>query len=945
MSPIPPFPTFYAAVHRRKPFPWQARLARQVAERGWSDEIGVPTGLGKTACIDIAVWAMAAEADRKPSERSQPRRVWYVVNRRLLVDVADDEGNRLAALLNDPSRADDDAASLVLDEVAGALRTLGSVSGRALHVSRLRGGAALGERPPDPAMPSLVLATVPMFASRWLFRGYGSSRLMNPVDAALAGTDSLVLLDEAHLAAPLARLGEPLAACAPGSAGVPLPPGRHRPLLVRLTATGSPRGDRFDLDDEDRRHPVIAQRLASAKPTTLIAVDRKRLAPTMASEAASVLDRHPGRSCLVFANSPRSARDVFDRLAKGRPEGEVLLLTGQVRGEDGDALRQQILSPDNGLVAGSHRAPDAALRCVVATQTLEVGADLDADHLVTESAGCRALVQRLGRLNRLGTKDHASAVVCHAEDAGSDPLYGDEPADMARRIGRAGPVGLGPAVINEVLGEPADDEVGAAETLPSLVWEWVKTSLPPPGEAPVERYFSEPDDDVARVSVCWRAFIPVAGRRLRPPVRADETVDVGIGAVRTVLRAEGEDGQPWAGARLGSDRLRIDGPIGVDDLRPGDVLVMPCAWGHYDRHGWAPDARAEVTDLSFATSRHLALEPAALRYLFDPGEAMDVVERRVEQLRVALLTEAGDPPAGDRPALDPDEACDRLVEGLEADALAPAASHMAVWDQVRRRLHPPERDNNGEVSSRWRRDGPDLYLRLAPPDMPQRRLRSDETDDLSFLSKSVLLEKHLGSVGEMAERIGAALGLTPALVGALGAAGRLHDLGKYDHRFQRLLGGSEGMVVAKSDRSSSDPDRQRQDAGWPRGGRHEILSARLVEAWLSASPNRLEGLDQDLVVHLVLSHHGHGRPSAPAVRDPGVTVTTGRVGDEAVTVASSLADPEWHQPRRFRRLCERYGYWGLALLEAVVRQADHRASAWSEAEAVGAAELSNLGVV
>ena len=36
---------------------------------------------------------------------------------------------------------------------------------------------------------------------------------------------------------------------------------------------------------------------------------------------------------------------------------------------------------------------------VVATQTLEVGADVDFDIAVTELAGVRALVQRLGRLN------------------------------------------------------------------------------------------------------------------------------------------------------------------------------------------------------------------------------------------------------------------------------------------------------------------------------------------------------------------------------------------------------------------------------------------------------------------------------------------------------------------------------------------------------------------
>ena len=44
---------------------------------------------------------------------------------------------------------------------------------------------------------------------------------------------------------------------------------------------------------------------------------------------------------------------------------------------------------------------------VVATQTLEVGADVDAEYLVTEACGVRALTQRLGRLNRLGRYERA----------------------------------------------------------------------------------------------------------------------------------------------------------------------------------------------------------------------------------------------------------------------------------------------------------------------------------------------------------------------------------------------------------------------------------------------------------------------------------------------------------------------------------------------------------
>ena len=73
---------------------------------------------------------------------------------------------------------------------------------------------------------------------------------------------------------------------------------------------------------------------------------------------------------------------------------------------------------------------------------------------------------------------------------------------------------------------------------------------------------------------------------------------------------------------------------------------------------------------------------------------------------------------------------------------------------------------------------------------------------------------------------------------------------------------------------------------------------------------------QDLVLHIIATHHGRGRPHFPADEafDPEPN------GRDANAVARVV-------PRRFARLQRKYGRWGLAYLESLLRAADYAASA------------------
>ncbi len=82
------FDEFFAALYQRPPFPWQSRLAEQVFSKGWPDCIDLPTASGKTATIDIAIFVLAAQAEKTDQKRSVGRRIFFTVDRRIIVDEA-----------------------------------------------------------------------------------------------------------------------------------------------------------------------------------------------------------------------------------------------------------------------------------------------------------------------------------------------------------------------------------------------------------------------------------------------------------------------------------------------------------------------------------------------------------------------------------------------------------------------------------------------------------------------------------------------------------------------------------------------------------------------------------------------------------------------------------------------------------------------------------------
>lgn len=420
------FPAFIHEVHGHWPFPEQSDYLKKVVEEGRWLDLDTPIGLGKTTVIDV--WAfLLAWQHINGHDRTVPLRLFFVVDRRLVVDQAYHHARTQATAL------DNAPEGTIAHRVGCSLAELGGL-GRALEVVRMRGGVDWASRwLSSPAQPAVITSTVDQYGSRLLFRGYHTSPRMRPIDAALCGMDALVAVDEAHIALPLLVTATACAAYQ-HTASHPAFAGRAVQVVsLSATASTAPDRPRHRITDDDRNHDVAGRRLnAPLRSTCLDAVGTaKDPATAFATSAVLALDvllpvlERPVAA--VLANTLRTAHATHQLLSQ-REDIEVVLLTGRSRTLDRERLLAEKALKE--LLAGVEPGRGKPL-VVVATQTIEVGLDVSFAALITENASQAALVQRLDRLDRTGEHTLAPAIVLRAADGSGRtpiPVYGDAAA-------------------------------------------------------------------------------------------------------------------------------------------------------------------------------------------------------------------------------------------------------------------------------------------------------------------------------------------------------------------------------------------------------------------------------------------------------------------------------------------------------------------------------------
>ncbi|MCA1228723.1 hypothetical protein [Saccharopolyspora sp. 6M] len=912
------FATFYSEAHPgRSPYRWQQRLLAHLGEHGrWPDQIVAPTGAGKTSVVDVHLFAVACMATGGPRV---PRRLALVVDRRALTDDQYDYTHELITALNTAP------AGSVLAEVTAALRTL-RWTGLApepdvvdpVVLGRLRGGM-----PParvwrdEPEACAVLCATPAMWGSRLLFRGYGSTRAARPREAGLLAMDTVVVLDEAHLATQALITGRRVAELAAGEAehlGVPAL------QIVETTATavgsdGEHDGARtaIGVRDEDLApgaDEALRIRVCAKKPLVLHELPTWPMPGKGGPRATAIrrlaelaLAKHAefGATVGCYVNTVETALDLATELQR-RSTLDIGVFCGRMR-PHGAAER----------LARLHVAGDGELSpfdVVVTTQTLEVGVDCSFRTGITELASGSALAQRFGRMGRTGAPAEVTVLV---------------PSKPLAAKARSGPYTAA--------------ELTAAHQwlteLPDLA-PWTITQQPPPAAARRRMLYQriEPAevDYLSRTSTALGLDHDV---QLWLAEDFDTAPDIGI-LVRTGLPTEPSqlpellDATPVQDHEVFPARLNTTLRESLAALIPDSPGTTPCLGRIRAGEVSVLDSAADL-----APGDLVVVDTTAALFRFDaavpgPGAdtAEDVLETRTDPGSLVLrLGESSHLARGEvQHILD---AATDLGDTLHTrSGRRELAALLAELDQQLPTPHPTlpatvELLESGRVRDydiTLHTDLDDTPCRLVVQDLRRAARDEDTRQTLTPAAAAAELDVHNTAVGDRAGHLAGpeVLRLAASLPAVLAEAGYHHDSGKNDRRFQRFLGHTDpgDRPIAKSPyRSPTQRRTDRLEARLPYRWRHEQLSALHYARDHPALDDQ-----QQLVLRLIGTSHGHGR----ALFDH---TGTDLLPDGHPDLA--LAQ-HWFQNGAWDKIIatthRRWGWWGCAYLEALLRAADSQIS-------------------
>lgn len=953
-------------------FPWQMEFLRRFLRGEKVQALDIPTGLGKTATM--AVW-LVARALGAPL----PRRLVYVVDRRAVVDQATEVAESLCVwVANEPGVADGlglgdrplpistlrgqhvDNRAWLEDPSSPAIviGTVDMVGSRLLFSGY---GVSPKMRPYHAGLlgaDTLVVLDeahlVPAFEDllRQVERGADAFGPNEPSLRKLVPEFKLLSLSATGRQTDATTL-------------VLSDDDRSNPIVnKRLTAKKVLSIVDLDKNADDADEATKKKR-------------GPKLAGVLAKQAWEVTTQGSAQvRCLVFCNARKDATAVaaeLRNLAKSAtaPEPTIELFVGGRRVKERTQARDALAQL--GFLAGTavNLKRSAFL---IATSAGEVGVDLDADHMVCDLVAWERMVQRLGRVNRRGDGEAKVIVVVDREPAptasttqalerreASNAARGQKKSAEAKATDKkrkqaekelktsisacqkrikafkdadARVVACHEAAVAQhralrtlldVVAKDGGslspdallklrDRQGLADALRAattveplrpeltrpLVDAWSMTSLDAhPGRPEVDPWLRgfRPNDP-PQTTVVWRRHLPLRADGSLDAKAAKRFFEAAPPHTSEQLETETHLVLDWLIERTAT----VAGAAGEALLEAKQVVAVAIG-----RRG-EPKGWRTLSQLAAAKSKGKNEKGEAKRAREQAVKELEkllvgatlIIDARLGGLTDGLLNDKANTTAeasddGSTTWLARPDVADVPVTGFRIRLLGTSEEDVSAWRTAPgsgwvRRYSFMMNVLDGEPSAAvvidgWAGDAATEEER-AEADRPQQ------------------LDEHQSWAEDCARQIAERLGIETARANLLALAARLHDEGKRAARWQRAFKAPvDGRPYAKT--------RGPIDFDLLDGYRHELGSLPYVEA--HPDFKALGADDQEFVLHLIAAHHGFARP---------VIGTSGC--DDAPP--SIVEEPARAVALRFARLSRRWGPWGLAWWEALLRSADQTAS-------------------
>ena len=860
------FEELFKKLTDNEPYPWQNDLYEKFLHGDIPNILDIPTGLGKTSVMAIWLLAFAKQLNSKQHGKI-PTRLVYVVDRRVIVDQASEEAETIRSKLEKNS------------EIFGELVCR-------LNINKLRGGGGMAddrEWLKHPNNPTITIGTIDMIGSRLLFSGYGLGNKIKPFYAGLIGQDSLIVLDETHLSPAMESLLNDVKKISTSTIDELLPP-----KILLMSATQ--RDNEFNkemtltLSENDYENKNVKKRYESTKNLELVKSDDVN--KTIIEHAKKMQG-----SVLVYLQKPRDVKIISDELKSAKKN--VVTLTGTIRGFE----RDNLVDNDTYKLILNNFHGDISVKSgfLISTSAGEVGADFDADHMVCDLTTLDSLIQRLGRINRSGGRV-AKITIVYSDDVIKKskkfkPMLEktrDRLTELTKNgIYNANPRNLAKIKNKDEMFSPKPDIQPLTNDILNM---WSMTSI-------YDKYLSRPyvtywlhgksEFDTPETFVAWRDDIKyivnldeseiesvIDSHRILP----HELVRDKFKNVYDLLKKLNYRDKIILITTNGNYKSVKISDIKEEDLKFTTVL-LPCSVGGLNSDGFLDAVQKDLVrdvadDIKYA-KQYKPVITEKMKY----GEQLQNKWNLLKRYRVLIKKEK-------KSDIYTQYVVEEFGKGKINEKLHDWLKDKHVRCKYIAQLPDSADEDDGEKESR------EIHYYVEVRQQSMQCLGEKKLDE------------HLCDTEKEAEKIINRLTISQNIKDAVVIAAKFHDTGKERCFWQ------DCMHVAENDRPLAKTKYKVKPLHM-KGFRHEFAS--LLD---SISENEIKNhKESELIMHLISAHHGWARPC--------FRPNAGNNGEDDI----SLIDSELlHTLSRYANLQKRFGVWGLAWLEGLVRGSDWSAS-------------------